>query len=280
MGMRQAMKKVLYALKPNYVRVTVAQVQSGNTLCGKKIVIIGGTRGLGRAMAEKFLAEGATVLITGRSQQTVDSAVAAIGSDRLHTKVFDANDTAAMPEFMDWCFSRLGGVDAFVSNAGISLHEGTIQRVTPEGFDLTVSTNLKSHYFAAKAFLEWKVALGGDGVLLFVTSKDGFVCNETPYGLTKAAVNSLVGGLSTAYYRRGIRVNAIAPGVTITDMTAMYAKKANGNMYAANYAGRNFIPEEVAEVACFLVGDASKCISGQIIYTDGGDHIKSNVEVL
>ena len=63
-------------------------------------------------------------------------------------------------------------------------------------------------------------------------------------------------------------------------MTAMYAKKANGNMHATNYAGRHFLPEEVAEVACFMISDASKCISGQIIFTDGGDHIKSNVEVL
>lgn len=113
---------------------------------------------------------------------------------------------------------------------------------------------------------------------ILYTIKPTYVCNETPYGLTKASVNSLVGGLSTAYYRHGIRVNAIAPGLTITDMTAVYAKHADGNMHASNYAGRNFLPEEVAEVACFMVSDASKCISGQIIFTDGGDHIKSNAE--
>ena len=93
-------------------------------------------------------------------------------------------------------------------------------------------------------------------------------------------IGSGLGGLSTAYYRHGIRVNAIAPGVTLTDMTAKYAKRANGNMYSSNYAGRNFLPEEVAEAACFMASDASKCISGQIIFTDGGDHIKSNAEML
>ena len=163
-------------------------------------------------------------------------------------------------------------------------YSNSAKKVAPqfgEGFDKTIRTNLKSHYFISKSFLERKMKESNtEGVLLFITSKDGYVCNEIPYGLTKASMNSLIGGLSTAYYRHGIRVNAIAPGVTLTDMTAMYAKKVNGNMHATNYAGRNFLPEEVAEVACFMVSDASKCISGQIIFTDGGDHIKSNADAL
>lgn len=279
MGIRQSIKKVLYAIKPIYVKVGVTQIQSGAILSGKNIVITGGSRGIGYAMANKFIKEGATVLITGRNPEHLKEAMKSIDNSRLLTQVFNSDDIKNIPAFIECCFSKLGGVDILVSNAGISLHEGNILNVTPEGFDRTILTNLKSHYFISKAFLERKTKSKEEGVLLFITSKDGYVCNETPYGLTKASVNSLVGGLSTAYYRRGIRVNAIAPGVTITDMTAMYAKHADGNMHTSNYAGRNFLPEEVAEVACFMVSDAAKCISGQIIFTDGGDHIKSNVEV-
>lgn len=278
MGIRHSIKKILFAIKPTYVKVDVARIQSGQILKDKNIVITGGSRGIGRAMAEKFLEEGATVLITGRSAEHLKETKDSIKSPRLLTKVFNSEDIEHIPEFMRDCFSQLGTVDAFISNAGISLHEGNIFNVTSEGFDKTIITNLKSHYFISKAFLEKKVKNGEEGVLLFITSKDGYVCNETPYGLTKASVNSLIGGLSTAYYRYGIRVNAIAPGVTITDMTAMYAKQSNGNMHTANYAGRNFLPEEVAEVANFMISDASKCISGQIIFTDGGDHIKSNAD--
>ena len=281
MGMKQAIKKILYALKPSFVKVTVAQIQSGQILTGKKIVITGGSRGIGRAMADKFIAEGATVLITGRNPEHLKKISDEINNPRLRTKVFNVDEIDNIPVFMDYCFHQLGTVDVFVSNAGISLHEGSILNVTSEGFDRTITTNLKSHYFMSKAFLERKIKESNtEGGLLFVTSKDGYVCNEIPYGLTKASVNSLIGGLSTAYYRHGIRVNAIAPGVTLTDMTAKYAKRANGNMYSSNYAGRNFLPEEVAEVACFMASDASKCISGQIIFTDGGDHIKSNAEML
>lgn len=277
--MRHTLKKILYALKPNYVKVSVSQIDSGQVLKGKNIVITGGSRGIGRAMAEKFLKEGATVLITGRDPEHLEKAVKSINNSNLFTMVFNLEEIENIPEFIGSCFSQMGTVDILVSNAGISLHEGSILNVTPEGFDKTITTNLKSHYFISKSFLEKKVKMNEEGVLLFITSKDGYVCNETPYGLTKASVNSLIGALSNAYYRHGIRVNAIAPGVTVTDMTAMYAKRSNGNMYRDNYAGRNFLPEEVAEVACFMVSDASKCISGQIIYTDGGDHIKSNAEM-
>lgn len=278
MELRKSIKKILYTIKPTYVKVNVMQIQSGQILKGKNIVITGGSRGIGRAMAEKFLEEGAKVLITGRNQEHLKEAMESINNPSLITKVFNSENINAVPEFNEYCFRQMGTVDVLVSNAGISLHEGNILNVTSEGFDRTITTNLKSHYFISKAFLERKIKESREGVLLFITSKDGYVCNETPYGRTKASVNSLVGGLSTAYYRHGIRVNAIAPGVTITDMTAVYAKHADGNMHASNYAGRNFLPEEVAEVACFMVSDASKCISGQIIFTDGGDHIKSNAE--
>lgn len=279
MRLKQAIKKAVYAFKPSFVKVTVAQIQSCEILRGKKIVITGGSRGLGRAMAKKFITEGATVLITGKKPENLEKAKAEINNPLLHVKAFDAEDIADIPAFFEYCYEQLGTIDILVSNAGISLHEGSILNVTPDGFDKTITTNLKSHYFMAKTFLEQKVKKNEEGVLLFITSKDGYVCNEIPYGLTKASVNSLVGGLSAKYYRCGIRVNAIAPGVTLTDMTR-YAKSTDGNMAAANYAGRNFLPEEVAEVACFLVSDASKCISGQIIFTDGGDHIKSNAEIL
>ena len=272
-------KRILDLLKRTYVNVTIAQIVHGQILKDKHIVITGGSRGLGLAMAKKFISEGAIVLITGHNQDNLNKAMADIASNRLHTVLFDSNDIDGIPAFMTSCFDKFGTVDALVSNAGISLHETGITEVTPNGFDKPIATNLKSHYFMSKSYIEQKIKeYGQPGNLLFITSKDGYVCGEIPYPLTKAAINSLVGGLSAHYYRKGIRVNAIAPGVTITDMTSSYAKKADGNMSAENYAGRHFLPEEVAEVAAFLLSDASKCISGQIIFTDGGSHIKSNIK--
>lgn len=93
--------------------------------------------------------------------------------------------------------------------------------------------------------------------------------------MTKAAVNSMVKAFSRRVYQKGIRVNAIAPGVTLSDMTKEYAEASDGNLYRDCASGRIFKPEEVAEVASFLLSDASRCISGEIIHTNAGNHIKT-----
>lgn len=92
-----------------------------------------------------------------------------------------------------------------------------------------------------------------------------------PYGLTKAALNSLTQGMASDVISHGIRINAIAPGVTVSEMTNY---KREDNLYSSYQASeRIYLPEEVAEVACFLLSDASKCISGEIIVCDNGKYI-------
>ena len=93
--------------------------------------------------------------------------------------------------------------------------------------------------------------------------------------MTNAALNSMVGAFSRRVYQQGIRVNAIAPGVTLTEMTRDYAESSDGNLYRNCASGRTFLPEEVAEVACFLLSDASKCISGEVLHCNAGNHLKA-----
>ncbi len=101
------------------------------------------------------------------------------------------------------------------------------------------------------------------GNILFVSSETGDTMDIRPYGLTKAATNSLVQGLAYLLAKKNIRVNAVAPGVTATDMTGL---SADGNLnYGGNITERVYLPEEVAEVAGFLLSDASGCMSGQIL---------------
>ena len=96
--------------------------------------------------------------------------------------------------------------------------------------------------------------------------------DDIPYGLTKAAINSLTKGLSCKFAKKGIRVNAIAPGVTVSDMTG-YAD--NNNLYRpSTIGGRVFLAEEVAEITVFILSDASKCISGEIIPCNQGNHLR------
>ena len=110
---------------------------------------------------------------------------------------------------------------------------------------------------------------------LIISSETADQAYDIPYGMTKAAMNSFVRAASRRVYPLGIRVNAIAPGVTLSDMTKEYADVTDGNFYRDCASQRLFLPEEVAEVAAFLLSDASKCISGEIIHTNAGNHIKT-----
>lgn len=266
------------SLRPPHLSINVSQINYGGILRGQRVLITGGSRGIGLAIAKKFLSEGAVVLVTGRNLEKLQEIAHKVNNKNFYYMLHDVNDINSYDAFLQSVAEKIGGIDILVSNAGISLHEGFIENVTSEGFDKTYLTNFKANYFLAKSYIKTVVGKQ-NGNILFVTSKDGAVCNDIPYGLTKASMNSLVGALSCRYYAQGIRVNAIAPGVTLTDMTKSYAQKEDGNMYSNNYAGRNFLPLEVAEVACFIVSDAANCVSGQILFTDAGDHLKSNVQL-
>ena len=275
---RKIAKFILASQPKSFVQVNIGQIQSGTILLGKKIVITGGGSGLGFAMARKFVSEGAEVLISGRNEEKLKIAIRQLGD---HAKYIAADvcDVEQSMAFLEKAKEQLGErIDCFVSNAGVSLHENIYSNVTVEGFDKQFNTKFRAGYFLGKAFLEMKTKEKSDrglnAQLLYITSETGDQVYDIPYGMTNAALNSLVGAFSRRVYKQGIRVNAIAPGVTLTEMTRDYAESSDGNLYRDCASGRTFVPEEVAEVACFLLSDASKCISGEIIHCNAGNHLK------
>lgn len=272
---RKIAKFILASQPENFIKVEVAQINYGGILKDKTIVITGGGRGLGFYMAKKCISEGAKVIITGRNQETLSKAVSELGSQSQFI-VYDVTQAEKANAFLEKCKTMLGGkVDCLISNAGISLHENHFENVTIESFDKQFNTNFRGNYFLCKAFLEQKLKEKvNNAQLLLISSETGNQCYDIPYGMTKAAMNSLTKALSRRVYQHGIRVNAIAPGVTLSDMTKGYAEVSDGNMSFNCASGRIFLPEEVAEVACFLLSDASKCISGEIIHTNAGNHLQ------
>lgn len=242
------------------VSASISYLNPNNRLSGKKIIITGGGRGLGYAMAKKFAAEGASVLIAGRNEETLKKAASEIGCQYLSLDVSKPNTFGS---FMEQANQILGGVNCVVNNAGISLHEQTFFDVTPETFDKQVDTNLKGGFFLTQEFIKVLKKDQRTGTVLFTSSETGDTMDFRPYGFTKSAVNSMVQGLAYLFSKDGIRVNAIAPGITTSDMTGF---KADGNLYEPRSAiERVYLPEEVAETASFLLSDAAGCISGQII---------------
>ena len=185
----------------------------------------------------------------------------------------DVQDTNSFDKFINDANCMLGGVDCLVNNAGISLHEPTFFDVTPETFDAQIATNLRGGFFLSQCFIKMLLHEKRTGSVLFISSETGDTADIRPYGFTKAALNSLVQGLACLFIKDGIRVNAVAPGITASDMTGICP---NGNLYfPRNTIERVYLPEEVAETACFILSDVSKCISGQILLCNNGKTINT-----
>lgn len=256
--------------RPVYAEIKV--LSSSEKLKGKRIAITGGGRGLGFAMAKKFKEEGADVLIAGRSKESLVKSAAEIGCKYLQ---LDVQKVTSFKDFMDKADTMLGGINCLVNNAGISLHENGFLEVSPEQYDAQFDTNLKGAFFLTQTFIEKCREDSTDCTknILFISSETSMTVDERPYGLTKAAMNSLIQGLAYRYVNEGFRINAVAPGVTVSDMVGV---KTGGDLACDyNVTQRYYLPEEVAEIACFLLSDASNCLNGQILVCNEGKTINA-----
>jgi NAD(P)-dependent dehydrogenase (short-subunit alcohol dehydrogenase family) len=254
-------KKIYRWIVPPPVKVAkISYISPDSKLKGKRILVTGGTGGIGRAMAKRFVDEGARVLITGRNRDKLKEVASEIGCEALE---LDLRKVDSFGGFVSSVLEKLGGIDCLVNNAGISLHEKSLEKVTLDGFNQQFETNFRGPFFLTQKVLPHIVKNGSGGKILFISSETGDTVDFRPYGLTKIVINSFVQGLAHLYSPYGVAVNAISPGVTATDMTGF---QPDENLYCSfNPVGRVYLPEEMAEVAVFMLSDASNIISGQII---------------
>ncbi|MCR4768933.1 MAG: SDR family oxidoreductase [Bacteroidaceae bacterium] len=266
---KRGLEYVLSGVPVKYTNSTIAYLEPSNKLKDKKIIITGGGRGLGRAMAKCFVDEGAQVLIAGRNENVLKDSANLIGCSYLK---LDVQNVESFSAFIDEAWNILGGLDCLVNNAGVSHHEGNIRNVTLDDFNIQINTNLRSGYFLSQRFIErFEKNQLKNGKILFVSSERSMMADDLPYGITKSAVNTLVQGLANELINEGIRVNAIAPGVTVSDMTG-YTN--NGNLSLSSQAtGRVYFAEEIAQIASFLLSDVSNIINGQVIVCNEGKSI-------
>lgn len=267
--LKRAIKYIIKEHKVSVVKPEIVQKTPKEMLENKNILITGGGSGLGYYIAKKISTEGAKVIITGRNEEKLKKAVNEIGND-IEYMVYDVKKCDS--NFIKKIYDKYKKIDCLINNAGISLHESDMLDVTIEGFQNQFDTNLKGPYFLAQEYIKKiKENHQKEGNIIFISSERGKQCDDLPYGLTKVAMNSLVEGMSRRFYKHGIRINAVAPGITASDMTNI---KRDEDLYCDyNASGRFFMPEEVAETVAFLVSDCSKCISGEIIHCDAGNHL-------
>lgn len=278
---KRALQWIIKGIPIHKTIVSVGQIAPSDKLHDRNVLITGGASGLGFYMAKKCLDEGANVLIIGRNEQKLINSSALLND--CSYLVFDLTNLSDIDFMFSKAEKMMGGkIDSLINNAGISLHEKDIMHVTQEGFEKQVSTNLKAPYFLAQTFINRCIENHIDNAnLLFISSERGLYSDDLPYGIIKAAINSLTQGLARRVLKYGIRVNAVAPGITVSEMTGFEKNidKEDINLYRGSIcSSRVFLPEEVAETVVWLLSDASKCIAGQIIPCDQGNYYKSQAK--
>lgn len=244
------------------------------SLKGKVAVVTGGTRGIGYAVVRKYLEAGASVALFGSRQCTADAALERITSESPGANVMalspDLTDSASVEGAFGEVVKRFGRIDILVNNAGIS-QSLPLNEYSDEEMDKILDLNLKAVFVCCRAAARLMEASGG-GVILNTSSVVSLYGQPSGclYPTTKFAVNGLTKSLSRELAPRGIRVNAVAPGVTRTDMVANLPEALIKPLVARIPIGRVGEPHEVADAFLFLASDMASYITGAVLPVDGG----------
>ena len=242
-------------------------------LQGKKAIVTGGTRGIGFAVVQTFLKNGASVALFGSRQETVDKALAALKAENPDWEVIgmapDLTDYAAVDAAFAEVEKAFGRIDILVNNAGISARE-PLYDYTPEAFEKIMRLNVSAVFNGCRAAAPRMKAQGG-GSIINTSSMVSLYGQPSGVGYptSKFAVNGMTRSLARELGHDNIRVNAVAPGVTRTDMVANLPQEIVQRVCAPIPLGRMGEPEEVANAFLFLASDLASYITGEILQVDG-----------
>lgn len=238
----------------------------------KIVLITGATRGLGRAIAEKFASEGAALIITATTNAIETTAKEL--SDKYSVKVVSFYGDISKEENVKALFQmieeKFGKLDICINNAGIT-RDGLSVRMSYEDFDAVINVNLRSTFLVSK-----------EAALFMMREKYGRIINmssivgvrgnigQVNYAASKAGIIGITKSMAAELAKRNITINAIAPGFIDTDMTKAMTDKAKEEFLKVIPMNRAGEPEDIAEAAAFLASDKAKYITGQVLVVDGG----------
>ncbi len=238
----------------------------------KIAVITGAGRGIGRAIALRFAAEGADVVCisrTAENSEKVAGEIRALGR-KAWAHAVDVADSAAVNAAADKILVDCGKVDILVNNAGVT-RDGLLMRMSDEDWDTVLNTNLKGAFLFTKAFTRGFVKQRS-GRIINIASISGLMGNpgQANYSASKAGLIGFTKTVARELASRGITVNALAPGFVETDMTAVLTNELKTELVNRIPLKRFGQPEDIAAAALFLAGPGASYITGQVLTVDGG----------
>jgi NAD(P)-dependent dehydrogenase (short-subunit alcohol dehydrogenase family) len=241
-------------------------------LTGRVAIVTGGTRGIGLAIAEGFLAAGAKVAVASRKADACTETAAhlrAMGGDAIGIPTH-MGDIAALDALVDGTIAEFGRLDIVVNNAAnaLTLPFGSL---TTDAWQKSLDTNLRGPVFLVERALPHLEA-SGNASILNVISAGAFLfsANTAMYATAKAGLMAMTRSMAASFAQKGIRVNALAPGTVDTDMVRNNTPEAVESMKRASFMQRAAHPDEMVGPALLLCSDAGSFMTGQVIIVDGG----------
>ncbi|MBA8820634.1 3-oxoacyl-ACP reductase [Ochrobactrum sp. P6BS-III] len=246
-------------------------------LTGKRAVITGGAKGIGRAIAELFVEAGATVIITDRDEAAGKQTVAELNARRPSSAslyILDVTDRDVAERTAEAIATEVGVPDVLVNNAGI-VRNGPASETSEADWRAVIDVNLNGVFFCAQAFGK-RMAAVGRGAIVNISSMCGEIVvypqPQVAYNAAKAGVNLITKSLAVEWVKQGVRVNAVAPGYTATELTL--AGRSNEEWFSTwmrmTPQGRLGEPREIANAVLFLASDAASFVTGTVLAVDGG----------
>lgn len=238
-------------------------------LANKVAIITGGAGGIGLAAVKRFLEEGAKVAIVDYDKQQGEKMEAELGENVAFFAV-DVSKLADVKEMVEQVVDLFGKIDILINNAGIT-RDATLVKMSEEDFEKVIQINLNGVYYCTQAVAPHMIAQGS-GKIISTSSVSGVYGNfgQTNYAATKAAIIGMTKTWAKELGRKGINVNAVAPGFTATPMVEKMPEKVLQQMEGITSLQRLGKPEDIANAYLFLASDEASYITGHVLQVDGG----------
>lgn len=243
-------------------------------LTDKVVLITGAAQGIGWACAQRFVGEGARVVLVDAQEAALADACAHLDAQGALAVTADVSRKADVQAAVAQAVARFGRIDVLVNNAGI-VHAAPLLDLAEEDFDRVLAVNLKGYFLFGQAVARHMVDAHIAGAIVNMSSVNAVlaIADQVPYVVSKGAVNQLTRVMALSLAAHGIRVNGIGPGTISTELArraVLGSEAARRKVLSRTPLGRMGEPDEVARVAVFLASDDSAYMTGQIIYPDGG----------